>query len=461
MLNGFVAAVGQKRAILGEFSWVIVGQAASVLGAIVGVRLLTEWLPPRVYGELALATTGGMLVNYILLGPLAHAYSRFYAPAAEAEELGPYFNSVARITVLVGIVLTCFSLLAVVGFVSLGYGTWISLLVATIVFAIAFGCNSIMDEIQSAARHRSVVALHHGISSWLRFLCAVWLVWTFGINSSVAMWGYCLGSLLVVTSQAFFFERRIIRPAKNLESPSTGEVRPWRSRMFQYAWPYSLWGVLVWLQMSSDRWALQVFGNTEEVGLYAVVYQLGFYPLMLLSGILTQLAGPVFFQLAGDGTLQWRKAQVSHRNRLLTIAALFVSLSCVAAAAVLHTWLFNLLTAEEYRSVSWLLPAVALSGGLFGTAEVSSLGLISNHGTRLLLKPKICSAILGIILNVLGAAGWGIAGVAAAGILANASYLLWMILLSMHEGTISPPRDAPSAVPNPIPGKGVGESQVS
>jgi O-antigen/teichoic acid export membrane protein len=430
MIDNFVAAVRRKQAILGEFSWILVGQAASVLGAIVGVRLLTDAIPPQVYGELALAMTAATLVNQIILGPLSNAYFRFYAPAEEAGELGSYLSSVARLTVWGGLAVISVAFAAILAFASLGYATWVSLLAATMVFAMVSGCNSIMDGIQNAARHRSVVALHQGIASWLRFLCAVWLVSAFGIKSTIAMWGYCLGSLVVIASQALFFERGIVHSAHKKEWPPASDTKPWRNRMFSYAWPFSLWGVVTWLQLSSDRWALQVFGNTEDVGLYAVVYQLGFYPLMLLSGVVSQLVAPLFFQLAGDGTDEGRKALVSRRNRLMTIAALCIAACCVAAAAGLHTWVFRFLVAEEYRSVSWLLPAVALSGGLFGTAQLGVLGLLSCHNSRILLKPKLCTALVGIVLDFWGAFVWGLAGVVTAGIMANGVYLLWVIRLN-------------------------------
>ena len=91
-IHKFIAAILRKRAIWGEFPWIAIGQTASVLGAIVGVKLLTGALPPNVYGELALAMTAATLVNQIILGPLGNAYSRFYAPAEEAGELGSYLG---------------------------------------------------------------------------------------------------------------------------------------------------------------------------------------------------------------------------------------------------------------------------------------------------------------------------------------------------------------------------------
>src|SRR5438874_2297495 len=54
-----------------------------------------------------------------------------------------------------------------------------------------------------------------------------------------------------------------------------------------YAWPFAAWGIFTWMQTASDRWALQGRG-TSEVGFYAALYQLGYYPMTLLSGFLVR-----------------------------------------------------------------------------------------------------------------------------------------------------------------------------
>jgi len=429
MLRNIVNELYLKRAMWGELSWVVVGQAAAVLGAIVGVKLLTDALPPQVYGELALAMTAATLVNQVTLWPLSNAFLRFYAPAEEAGEQGSYLAAVGRLSILgagpaVGIVLA-----TVTGAWLLGCANWIPLLVATALFALVSGYNGVMDGIQNAARHRSVVALHQGVGQWLRFLCAVGLIGAAGAGSTVAMSGYCVGSLILFASQAWFFQREIVRPAGTILWTG-GALPEWRERIFAYAWPLSLWGSVAWLQFSSDRWALGFFGNTSDVGLYSALYQLGFYPQMVISAVASQLLTPLFSQWAGDGTDAQRRQLVASRSRLVALVGLGISLCYVLAAVGLHNWVFRFLTAEEYRSVSWLLPAQALAGALYGAAYLSGIGLMCNFGSRSLLMPKLCTAILGVVLNVVGAAVWGLPGVVAAGIIAYGTCLMWMLILN-------------------------------
>ena len=45
------------KRIGGELFWIALGQAMATIGAFVGVRLMTGFLDPKIYGELALGMT--------------------------------------------------------------------------------------------------------------------------------------------------------------------------------------------------------------------------------------------------------------------------------------------------------------------------------------------------------------------------------------------------------------------
>ena len=49
--------------------------------------------------------------------------------------------------------------------------------------------------------------------------------------------------------------------------------------------------------------------------------------------------------------------------------------------------------------------------------------------TRSLLAPKVVTAIVGVLLNMLGAAWFSVSGVVGAGVVASAVYLLWILHL--------------------------------
>src|SRR6266852_2496474 len=133
-----------------EGAWIVLGQAAAVLGSLVGIRLLTELLDPAAYGELALGMTVATLVNQTVLGPLGNGVTRFYAPAQEKGDIGVYLNAVRRLVLSATGIIVLMILLTVTGLFFAGRIEWIGIASAALIFAILSGYNSILGGIQNA-----------------------------------------------------------------------------------------------------------------------------------------------------------------------------------------------------------------------------------------------------------------------------------------------------------------------
>lgn len=412
-----------------EFFWIITGQAVAVIGSLVGVRLLTGVLSPDVYGELALGMTLAAFVSQIVIAPLCCAPAgRFFASAREKNELTSFLTVLRKFfvqatgIVLLIVVVVCLLLLLT------GQSKWLWLAITAFGFALLSGYNSILDGMQNADRQRLIVAWHQALASWGRFLIAVGMVLWLGATSTVAMLGYGLATLLVLGSQWWFF-RRMLQPSGDVSVTDDGLVQRWQKQMFTYAWPFAAWGVFTWVQMASDRWALQIFASTRDVGLYAVLFQLGYSPISLLSGLTVQLVSPIFFQRAGDATNESRMRRIYTINWQLTMVTLILIGISTLLAYALHGFIFKWLVAPEYRDISWLLPGMVLAGGLFATGQFASLSLFCETETRILITPKIGTAVIGVLLNIIGAAWFGVSGVVGACVVASSVYMLWILYL--------------------------------
>ena len=411
-----------------EGFWIILGQVLAVLGTLVGVRLLTGVLSPDVYGELALGMTVAMFVTQIVLAPLGGSAGRFFASAREKGELTSFLMVLRKsFTQASGIILL---LASVVCFVLLltGQFKWLWLSIAAFGFALLSGSNSLLDSVQSAARQRLIVAWHQALASWGRYLIAVGMALWLGATSTVAMLGYGLATLLVFISQWWFFQR-ILRSAGDATALDLRLVQRWWKQMFTYAWPFAAWGVFAWAQTASDRWALQMFVSTRDVGFYAVLFQLGYYPISLLSGFMVQLVSPIFFEHAGDATDALRMRRVYTINWRLTMATLILTGIVTLLTALLHNFIFRWLVAPEYRGISWLLPGMTLAGGLFATAQFASLSLFVETEIHILIAPKIATAIIGILLNIIGAFWFRVPGVVGACAVTSGIYMSWILCL--------------------------------
>lgn len=423
-----IPALERLQRLSKEGLWIVVGQGAAITGALFGVRLMTELLDPAAYGELALAMTVATLVNQSVLGPLGNGISRFFAPAKEQSDVGAYLHAAARLVLLATAIIFAAMLLAMVALKIVGLGAWIAATAGALVFSVLSGWSAVLSSIQAAARHRAVVALHQGLESWLRYLLAGALLVWLGPGSSVALLGYALALVVVLGSQYCFFRR--MTPNLTGVQHATGK---WQEQIWAFSWPISIFGVFTWMQLVSDRWALGLFSTKQEVGLYAVLFQIGYFPISLLSGIAASFLAPIFYQRAGDASSEQRNADVNRISWHITWWSLGITLVAVLVALLAHGTIFRLFVAPQYHSVSGMLPWVVLAGGVFAASQTLSLALMSKMKTRLMMPAKIGTAMAGVLLNIAGAYWFGLAGIVFAGVLFSILFFSWMLVVFRSE----------------------------
>lgn len=406
-----------------EAGWILFGQVAAVIGALVLVRVLTEHLSPEAYGQLALGLTLAGLINQVVIGGVTAAIGRYYSIAAEANDLNGYFRDSQRLMLLAASVVLLLGGLFLLGLLSLGYIQKAVFASLIILFSLLSGYGVAYSGVLNAARHRALVAVHGGADAWLKILFALGAIYWLGAFETAVVVGYVFSTSVVVASQ-FCFVRRSFH-----QGEARRQSRPWGKQMWAYAWPFTSWGLFSWAQQSSDRWALEVFGATDQVGFYAVLFQLGYTPLVMAMGMLMAFLGPIFFQRAGDATDRQRRAGVRRLAWQITLACLVFTFIAFLLTLRLHAWFFSLLVAAEYRSVSYLMPWMVMAGGLFAAGQMLALRLMSDMQTSLMTPAKIWTALLGVALNLYGAAVAGVKGVVFSLVLVSGIYLIWMLVL--------------------------------
>ncbi len=339
-----------------EGSWIIVGQVLTVAGTLALVRILTEYLEPTEYGQLALGLTIAGLLNQLVFGGIGNGIGRYYAVAAEADDLNGYLHDARRLLGFGTLAAAIIGGLLLIGLLGFGYAQWTGLAAAILILAVFSGYNSSIGGIQNAARQRAIVALHSGLNAWLNILFAVMAIHWLGTTSEAVVIGYVAGIFLVTLSQLVFLRRTIPpRPVACVR------CHGWLQKMWSYAWPFSTFGVFTWMQQVSDRWALESFTSTADVGHYVVLFQLGYAPVMIVTGMATAFLSPILFQRSGDATNVDRNAGVHRLSWQLTYLTLIVTAIATLLALALHDWIFFLLVASDYRGFSVSVKVVVAS----------------------------------------------------------------------------------------------------
>jgi O-antigen/teichoic acid export membrane protein len=410
------------RRLAKEGIWVVSGQAASVAASLVLVRVLTAFLDPTQYGDLALALTLGALICQVAFTGAMPGILRYYTVAADKGDVHQYFVESRRMMLFGTFAALVLSMLLMIGLVVAGRAESLALVAVAIVFSILGSYDATFSMIQNAARQRVVVAFHSAAGAWLKVLfVAALLSWTVK-SSVVVVSGYLLSVLLVLASQSVFIKQLGARQPRD----GSGGANRWSGRIWFYSRPFVVFNVFTWLQASADRWALETFATTQDVGLYAVLMQLGYAPISMLTTVAITFISPIIFQRSGDGTEHGTNGSGSRLAWQLTMAALAVTAVAFVLALCFHEWIFRLFVAKEYRVVSNLLPWTVLAGGLFAAGQVISLKLMSGTNTHVLLAPKIGTSIAGTLLSFAGAHVAGLEGVVFALVAFSILHLLWV-----------------------------------
>jgi O-antigen/teichoic acid export membrane protein len=414
-----------------EGSWVVLGQGLSVGGSLVAVKVLTGLLTPTAYGHLALGMTAATLITQCVLGPLANGATRFYAPAMEKGALPAYLIAIRNLAVwaTAGVGLLVSALVS--GALFAHRSQWIQIAIAASLFALLSGYNSVLSGIQSAARQRAVVAIHQGSEPWLRLASATSLILLLGATSTMALLGSAIGSGFVLISQYAFFRRTILR---QWGEQSREVIDIWRGAIWQFARPFSLWGIFTWAQLASDRWALDLFASAHEVGTYSVLFQLGYQPIALVMATVMQFLTPIFYHRVGSGDDLNRKDSTIRSGWKLSYLVVGISIVGFFLAEALHRPLFRVLVSPQYGSISYLLPWMLLASGVFAGAQFIALNLMSQMKTSSMLGVKIATSCVAVLLNVYGARTWGTPGVVGAALAFSIIYFLGLAAISV-KGT--------------------------
>jgi len=411
-----------------EFSYVAFGQGIAFVGALILVRVLTEYLQPTEYGYLALSLTFVGLVNQSIMGGIIVGIGRFYNIAVEQKAIIMFFCDVKKIIAYATVTVIIFGAIVLLVLYLKAGMDWIALALVAIVFSILSAINATLSSIQNSARQRLPIAFHSALDAFLKIVFVISLIRTFGSNGTVVISAYCLSLLIVIISQFIIL-------SKSHDNGESGkyESNEWVKKIWTFSWPFSIFGIFTWVQQSSDRWALEHFVTTADVGQYAVLFQIGYTPIVFAVGIISSYLGPIFYQRSGNHENQWRDISVHN----LTLKVLYMTLLVTAVACITtlmtHDWIFELLVSSEYRTKSNLLPWMILSGGLFAGSQVLAMKFISELRSKDLTKVKVITALFGTILNVIGVMSAGVDG-AVFGLLAfSFSNLLYMFILSSRK----------------------------
>ena len=398
------------------------GKFAGALGSLFIVYILTNNLSPDEYGILNLAMTFSIIINQLLIGPFGAGSIRFFAASVEHKEPNRYvaiiFKIIRKINILIAII--GIFLIVAVSFMKTEVD-WTYSIIAVVLFTIGSSYYSIFTGLFLALKKQVTVSLFQGLEPWVKAIFAFICILIFGGSGLIALVGYVIGIAIIAITQKSLFAKIKFED----DSEQRDEVG-WEKRVLNYSYPFVIWGVFTAVHLVSDRWVLKTFATLSDVGMYSVVYQLGYFPVILIMSVLVQVITPYFYQMAGIGLDVQRMQKVRSVCKYLLIIPLVLTCFIALALYIMQGFIFTYIVSPEYAQVGYLLPYISIAAGLFATGEATTLILQSESKSSILIRPKVFTAILGVILNAIGGITFGIKGIVFALIIYALIYVLWI-----------------------------------
>ena len=396
-----------------DLATVAAGRGLTVLGSVVGMRVLTEFLPPALFGRYKLALAGLSLVTGVLVRPFIQYAMRAYH---DADACGAGAAFLAHSRRWFGRYAGGLGLAAAAGGYLVSVGGRLSLPeLAGVAAVLALQALVEYDRALFVTRGRQRAAETIGVG-------VQWLI-PFAVAASVRA-----GESLAVVLPAHAAALALIFSVRRWRERRTEHVLPQAddggfktAPGWAFAWPLMVAGCLGWLLHESDRLILGYYHGSGSVGLYAAAYGLVATPFTVAAGAVAQLMTPLVF------------AASSRRGASLAVSRpMLAGMLAIGGGGVLAIWwsgdrLAGVVLAEAYRAgASGLLLWIAAGYACFGVSACFDLAAHGARRTTFLMVSCGVAAAVNVGLDLLLVPARGAEGAAVATAAALFCYLLCM-----------------------------------
>jgi O-antigen/teichoic acid export membrane protein len=386
------------------------------LAAFVIVPFYAHLLSVAQFGTMVLLTVSATLLGYAANLGVNNAMHRFYfdPDIAETDQPAVVSTGLAQL-VVASVAIAALALLATAGVRDQMLAeyhiewVWAALVILNIVPDQLAQYTLDAVRLHFAPWHFFVIALVKNLAG---ILFGLWLLvgWNLGLT------GVFLGTI-IGTSAAVPLGLWMIRKDLTLRFD-----RRIAASLFRYGYPFVFVSAAYWVFGSMDRWLLLEMSTPEEVGLFSIAFKFAAV-LSFLIGAFAQAWSPYAMKMVREDP-NYRRTFASIFSAwyfLLALAGLFVALFAREALV--------LLTPRAYWPAAPALSVGAAGMVLFGTTQITALGITLEKRTMLLTAGAWFAAIVNVVANFilippLGALGSAIATLFAYGALTG-SFLLW------------------------------------
>jgi len=214
--------------------------------------------------------------------------------------------------------------------------------------------------------------------------------------------------------QAFSF-------STNISVPLTTEIA-------RYGFPIVAGNLAAWILSLSDRYVLELFRGSQEVGIYSASYAISEHSMILIATLFAATSGSIVFNL-------WEKEGEEKSREFIsqiTRYYLLVGIPAAVGLCVLSKPLIGILTGDQYREGYRIIPLVVTGAFFLGLQQRFQVGLTFFKKTNVIMYSIIIAGFLNLGLNFLLIPEYGYMAAAATTLISYIALLLLMVIFSRH-----------------------------
>ena len=178
-------------------------------------------------------------------------------------------------------------------------------------------------------------------------------------------------------------------------------------KYMRFAGPLIFMGIWSWINNYFDRYAIEYYLSTKEVGIYNASYGVGSKFFLMLSPIFMILLIPLVYQVA-------KKEQKKKAIDKYSFIYFLIGIPILGGIYIFKDSIGGLLLSGAYAEGFYLIFWVALAFFALTLAYIYESYFYAEERTKIILVGNIISAITNILLNIILIPRYGVLGAAIA-----------------------------------------------
>jgi O-antigen/teichoic acid export membrane protein len=415
--------VHQNRLVSDTIRYVPVTLIRALAGFLI-VPLITRYFDADIYGKYTLSLSVLTFMQIFVNSWINITTIRFYAQAEVKQETPIFIDSILAVILMLTISISVVSV-TIVWLVR----TYIDELLfqLLVLIPIALISSSIGDFPLQILRARRNIGLF-SILSTITTICTPII----GLLISHILDGAIIGLLIgLIIIQVVILIVAFVLCFKTLPTLKFFNI-DYARQLMNFGMPLVPSALFTTVLDISDRFLLNIFRGSTELGIYAVNYTISWTIISLLSTLIAQSSGPLIVAV-------WEKEGRQSTERVIKVLLhtyLTICIPSVAGLGLIGMPLARVLLANDYVEGAVIYPYVASGALVMGIQWIAQRGIILSNRTDLHLKSFFIGSIVNILLNIALIPSFGYIGSAIATLVANIVLLCVIAWFSARYITI-------------------------